>query len=524
MLALLSLFTPLVQAAPPNTTGLMPAGGQRGATVEVTAIGSFDTWPTRVWTSSPYLVVEPGKEKGKLTIKIAPQASPGIYWLRFYDNSGAGQLRPFIVGTLPEFNEMEPNEDARKAPLVQQPAVVNGKLNKNGDVDCFAVNLKNGQTLVASVQSHQVLRSAADMVMQLVTPNGVVIAQNHDYHGLDPQIHYSATKDEQIVVRLFAFPANPDSSIRFSGGEHYFYRLTLTTEGFADYALPLAVNISKPEPIRLVGWNLTPKTMVGTPISEGDFATVFHPQVTGIVPVRREHWPTYDATLPGQSKVASFSAPMCLTAQLTKEQPVSVTKFNLTKGRKLLVQVLSNSLDLDLDPVLTIKDEKGTQVLTADSKGLNSDLLTTFTPAQDGIYSMQVYDLLRRHGDRMTFLLRLGPEEPDYSLSLDTDRYTMTLGKPLDIPVKIALEPGFKEEVLLSVEGVPADVQSKVVSTSPDKKVITLRLEAKEPLNSGFRIVGTTKVQPTTKKVATAVLPDLATSTTRLWLTVLMKK
>lgn len=523
MLAVLLLFTSSVQAAPPNNTGLMPAGGQRGTTVEVTAMGSFDTWPIQVWTSSPHLVAVPGKEKGKLTIKIAPEALPGTYWIRCHDTTGAGQLRPFIVGVLPEVNEVEPNDDARKAQLITQPAVVNGKLNKNGDVDCFAVDLKKGQTLVASVQSHQVLRSAADMVMQLVTPAGVVIAQNHDYHGLDPQMNYTAPKDQQVVVRLFAFPANPDSSIRFSGGDLYFYRLALTTAGFADHALPLAVNPDKPEPIRLIGWNLTPKTMMGTLIPDGDLSTVFHPQVASVVPVRRERWPTYDATLPGRSNVPAFTAPLCLTGQLTREQPVSETKITLTKGKKLLVQVLSSSLDLDLDPVLTIKDAQGKQVLATDSKGLNSDLLTAFTPAQDGLYSVQVNDLLRRHGDRMTFLLRMVPEEPGYTLSLDADRYTITSGKPLDIPVKVALEAGFKDEVLVSIEGLPAGVQSKVLSTSPDKKVITLRLEAKEPLSSGFRIVGTSKAQPIIKKIAAATLPDLGTTTTNLWLTVLRK-
>jgi len=523
MLAVLSLFTSSANGAPPNTTGLMPAGGQRGTAVEVTAMGSFDTWPTQVWTSSQHLVAVPGKDKGKFTLKIAPETLPGIYWIRCFDASGAGQLRPFIVGILPEVSEVEPNDDARKAQLIKQPVVVNGKLNKNGDVDCFAVDLKKGQTLVASVQSHQVLRSAADMVMQLVTPTGVVIAQNHDYHGLDPQMNYTAQKDEQVVVRLFAFPANPDSSIRFSGGDLYFYRLTLTTAGFADHALPLAVSADKPEALRLVGWNLTPKTMVGTLIPDGDSATVFHPKVAGIVPVRRERWPTYDTTLPGRSNMPAFAAPFCLTAPLTKEQPVSETKITLTKGKKLLVQVLSSSLDLELDPVLTIKDATGKEVLAADSKGLNIDLLTSFTPIQDGVYSVQVHDLLRRHGDRMTFLLRMVPEEPGFTLSLDADRYTVSPDKPLDIPVKVTFEAGFKEEVLISIDGLPAEVKWKVLSTSPDKKVVTLRLEAKEPLSTGFQVLGTTKAQSGMKKIAAAALPDLGATTNNLWLTVLKK-
>ena len=436
MLVVLSQITTSVQAAPPTITGLMPAGGQRGTTVEVNAIGTFDTWPVQVWTSSPHLTVQPGKDKGKLTIKIAPETPPGTYWLRCYDAQGAGQLRPFIVGILPEVSEIEPNDDVRKAQLITQPAVVNGKLNKNGDVDCFAVNMKQGQTLIASIQSHQVLRSAADMVMQLVTPTGTVLAQNHDYHGLDPQLNYTASKDEQVVVRLFAFPANPDSSIRYSGGELYFYRLTLTTAGFADHALPLAVNADKPDAIRLVGWNLTPKSMNGTLIPHEEKGLAFHPEVAGIVAVRLEPWPTYDNTVLGRSALPSFAAPVCITAQLTKERKVFETKIKLTKGRKLLVEVISQSLELELDPILTIKDASGKQALTADAKQLNSDLLTSFTPAQDGDYSFHVSDLHHRYGNRMAFLLRVVPEEPDFSLSVDTDRFALMPGKPLDIPVR----------------------------------------------------------------------------------------
>ncbi len=523
MLVVLSLFTTSAQAAPPNTTGLMPAGGQRGTTVEVTAIGTFDAWPTQVWTSNPHLVVVPGKDKGKLTIKIAPETPPGTYWLRCYDAQGAGQLRPFIVGILPEVSEIEPNDDVRKAQLIAQPAVVNGKLNKNGDVDCFAFNLKQGQTLVASIQSHQVLHSAADMVMQLVTPAGVVLAQNHDYHGLDPQLNYTAPRDEQVVVRLFAFPANPDSSIRYSGGELYFYRLTLTTAGFADHALPLAVNVDKPDGIKLVGWNLAAKTMNATLIRHEETGTAFHPEVSGVVPIRVEPWLTYDATVQGRSALPMFAAPLCITAQLTKERTAYETKIKLAKGKKLLVHVLSQSLELELDPVLIIKDASGKQVLIADAKQLNSDLLTSFTPAQDGDYSFHVSDLHRRHGDRMAFLLRVVPEEPDFTLSVDADRFTLMPGKPLDIPVKVALEAGFNQEIELTTQGLPASVQARVLSTSPDKKLITLRLESKEAISTGFQIVGTSRGKPTLKKVALASLPDLGTATTHLWLTVLKK-
>ena len=46
-----------------------------------------------------------------------------------------------------------------------------------------------------------------------------MLAQNNDYHGLDPQVRLPVPEDGTYIVRMFAFPATPDSSIGFAGGE-----------------------------------------------------------------------------------------------------------------------------------------------------------------------------------------------------------------------------------------------------------------------------------------------------------------
>src|SRR4051794_31793331 len=116
-------------SAPPSLTSLYPAGGQRGTTVEVTAAGTFDPWPVSVWASGKGVTVEPGKAKGKLSVTIAADAVPGVYWLRAHNADGASGLRPFVVGTLPEVMEKEPNDDARKPQVIDKPAaVVDGRL------------------------------------------------------------------------------------------------------------------------------------------------------------------------------------------------------------------------------------------------------------------------------------------------------------------------------------------------------------------------------------------------------------
>src|SRR5205823_3856860 len=102
------------------------------------------------------------------------------------------------------------------------------------------------------------LRSPMDAVVQVLTPDGFVLEQNNDSNGLDPFVAVLIPKDGVYVVRTFAFPAVPDTTIRLSGAENYVYRLTVTTGAYADYAFPLAVNREHPGAAELVGWNLPP--------------------------------------------------------------------------------------------------------------------------------------------------------------------------------------------------------------------------------------------------------------------------
>src|SRR5204862_6902571 len=144
-----------------------------------------------------------------------------------------------------------------------------------------------GQTLVASLEANRTLRSPMDSVLQVVSPDGIVVEQNNDYHGLDPQAAYAVPKDGLYVVRVFAFPKEPDGTIGFAGGEAYVYRLTVTTGGFADHALPLAVPRSKPGKVRLVGWNIPDAArLLSVPLRDGETVSLSAAGVCNAVSVR----------------------------------------------------------------------------------------------------------------------------------------------------------------------------------------------------------------------------------------------
>src|SRR5829696_4777104 len=157
-LVTLGLATPST-AKPPTLDRLFPPGGRAGQTTAVTATGSFDHWPVRGWADDAGIEVEADGEKGKLSVAVAAEVTPGVHWIRLCDEEGASVVKPFIVGTLPEVIEVEKDGPM---PLDGSRLTVNGRLGRRGDIDEFAIALKKGETLVAAVDANRRLGSPMD--------------------------------------------------------------------------------------------------------------------------------------------------------------------------------------------------------------------------------------------------------------------------------------------------------------------------------------------------------------------------
>jgi hypothetical protein len=500
-------------AAPPVITYLYPAGAQRGTTTEVTATGTFDA-ATKVWASGKGVTVEPTKTSGKWAVTVAKDAVPGTYWLRAYNPDGASTLRPFIVGMLPEVAEKEPNDEFKKPHVLDGTSfTVNGKLDKNGDVDCFAAQLKKGQTLVASLEANGTLRSPMDGMLQILSADGFVLEENNDVHGLDPQIAFTAKKDGTYIARVYAFPSQPDSGIRYFGSEACVYRLTLTTGAFADYAIPLAVSDPSPQ-VEVRGWNIAPESqkviLSGSP---GDpFATVLGANLANTIRVRRESHPVH--AKPAGALKPPFSATGLIDAPRGEAQFTIEAK----KGQPLTIQVESRTLGLAVNPVVRVFDKDRTQLARAEPNKLNGDSTLAFNPTADGTYTITVSDLYAGGGPRHAFLLRV-LSEPDYELSVAADRFALAPGKPTTIPVKVTRARGFNKPVEITAVGLPEGVKFEVTQPAkPDPNTITLSLTTDKPVNHSFRLVGKVRDEPKFTRTARATLPEFEETIADLWL------
>lgn len=512
-------------AAPPTLDYFFPAGAQRGKTIDVTASGKFERWPVNSWSDHQGIVIKPGKENGKLVITIADDVDPGVHWIRLHDRDGASIARPFLVGNLAETIEREPNNEPAKPHDLDTPTVtINGRLESVGDVDVFSVQMKKGETLVASVEAFETLRSPMDAVLQVLSAEGFVLEQNHDYHDLDPQIVFQAPHEDRFLVRVFAFPSVANSAIRLAGGANFVYRLTLTTAGFVDYPFPLAVERTNPGVVELVGWNI-PAELRTLPVptsTDGDEAKLFHAQLANPVFVRLEPHPTALRTHATRDKPQPLVLPVTISSRLEKPGAVDVYQFAGKKGQKLTFRIDARTLGFTLDPILEVSDAGGKVLNQSRAKVLKSDPSLDFSIPQDGAYLLSVRDLHGGGGIRYAYRLSAGVAVADFTLKVAADRFALA-AKPLEIVVTVDRQPGFKDEIEMQVHGLPKSVTAPAVVFAAGAKTATLRLTAtdKEAFSGPIRILGRAMQNAELVRRAQATIAELSRRTTDLWLTVM---
>jgi hypothetical protein len=355
-----------------------------------------------------------------------------------------------------------------------------------------------------------------DGVLQLLSADGFVLEQNDDYHGLDPQIAFRASKDGTYLVRVFAFPSVPDASIRFAGKENFVYRLTLTTGPFVEYTYPLSVSREGPAMVDLVGWNIPDdmRRFPVTPKGEGPLK-LFDPRIANLFSV---HVESQRAIVKATDRETpqKIVMPVTITGRLDRPGDIDIYEINAKKGEKLLFRIESRTLGFPLDPILRLQGPDGKTLAQAKAAAIGTDASLNYTTVQDGTHRLEVSDLHGEGGVRYVYRLRAGPIAPDFELKVASDMFSLSPGKPLEIPVSITRVGGFNQDIKLSIEGLP-----KEVSVMTTAKAITLKLSDKTAFAGPIHIVGTAK-DATTRR-ARAAVAELGRTTDSLWLTVLRK-
>lgn len=513
-------------ADPPAVTRLFPGGAAAGSTVTVRAAGTFPRWPVQVWTDRPSTVWTPLEEAGSFEVTIPAEDGFGVHRVRFHDEAGASAVRRFVVGTDPDMLEAEPNDrsaDAQRPAAL--PVTIHGVLEKAGDVDCFTVDLEAGQTLVASLDAHEGLRSPVDAVLELVDAHAAYLTRNLDARGLDPRIVHTAAATGPVTVRVYGFPADPNQTIGLAGGGDYVYRLTLTTGPAVAATVPAAAAARGATPVEAVGWNLppAPPRREVTPPSVMDRTWVAFDGVSGVVEL-----PVVEATVAAASDADATDTPPAVTPPVVFGgwfgAPGRRARGRICVTQDVAVVISVEALDRgsEAEALLDIVDPAGTVILSNSTR----DATVAWTPPTDGEYTLVLRDRRGAAGPGHFFRLTVVPARPELRATTGADAVVANAAGTVDLPIAVERLRGWQDSVEFFLADPPPGITAAAVTSAAEgetAKQVTLTINATGPWSGPLAIAARRPAAEGEPAQETPVVATVACGSERLpvvWLTV----
>ncbi|MHC4117412.1 MAG: PPC domain-containing protein [Planctomycetota bacterium] len=196
--------------------------------------------------------------EGRLTLDTQP-GGDSIRRTTYHKGKQCSNSVPYAVDTLDECNETESNDTTGSAQHIDLPKIINGRMDKPGDVDVFRITGRAGERIVAEVYGRR-LNSPLDSLLRLTDSSGKVLQLNDDYVLKEEHLHTNMMglnthhADSYIMAEL---PSSGTYYVHLAdsqrhGGDAYGYRLRIAAAQ-GDFALRVA-----PSSISIRGASIVP--------------------------------------------------------------------------------------------------------------------------------------------------------------------------------------------------------------------------------------------------------------------------
>jgi hypothetical protein len=401
----------------PRLNAINPAGIQRGTEAELTFSGE------RLQDTEEIVSFEPGIEVLKLgavtnntvtaAVKITSDCPLGEHHLRLRTRSGLSDLRTIFVSPFPVVQEQEPNNEPAKAQKIALNTTVAGVV-LNEDVDCFAVEVKEGQRLSAEVQGMRLGRGAFDPRLEVLDPGGAVIALAADsWLGMqDPIISLKAPKTGTYIIRL--------REVTYAGNDKCQYLLHIGNFPRPTIVYPLGGKAGETLALKCFsGATGEFEYKVPLPAVPQDRFGVFA-ELDGMPAptpnwIRVSRFPNVLAGTGNQDREhATFSEiepPFALNGVISTLGKEDWFGFRAIKGTALELTVFARRLRSPLDSQLEVFDCNGKSI-SANDDAIGADSALKFTPAETTNYFVRIKDAMGNGGTEFAYRVEVVPAEP----------------------------------------------------------------------------------------------------------------
>ncbi len=511
----------------PRLSVLTPTGGKVGTTFEVAFAGTECEEPSALLFSHPGIKgtpivpplppvdpkAKPDPKKPpvqppitKFSVSIAADVPLGYYDVRLVNKNGVSNPRRFVVGTLNEVAEKEPNNDVEQAQKVEIGTTITGVISAPTDVDYFSFPGKKGQRVLIQCLTASI-DSRLDAEIAVKGPRGNDLGYHRPIPQQDSLVDVTLPEDGEFLIRLNKFTYT-------AGGPDYFYRLNLTTAPYIDAVFPPMIEPGKPAQITLYGRNLPggkpdPLSVLNGQVLEKLTVSVTAPgdgtglKYSGLLTPLMSTVDGFEYRLAGPTgasnpvlltyarapvvlenddndtpeKAQAVPIPCEIAGRIDKKRDRDWYVFDAKKGDVLMIEVLSHRLGAPTDMYFILRNLATKQdiVLQDDSADNISLRFMTinrdpapyrFVVPTDGKYHLM---LASHTGDNNAdpthvYRVRITKELPDFRLFVmpadetRPDACRLGQGGTHHYTVYAQREDGFKGDILLSMEGLPAGV------------------------------------------------------------------
>jgi hypothetical protein len=130
---------------------------------------------------------------------------------------------PIVVTDRPLSAETEPNDTPKVANLLSIPGGINARIGTKRDLDHFVFTARKGIPIAFEIFARRFgtpLRSRLDSMLDILAPDGRVLASNDDAIGKDAALTFTAPTDGEYVLRV--------RDLNNKGGDAFPYFLVAT--------------------------------------------------------------------------------------------------------------------------------------------------------------------------------------------------------------------------------------------------------------------------------------------------------
>jgi hypothetical protein len=467
-LALLLASAAGAGAVEPHLASVLPTGGQRGTQVEVSFRGE------RLQDAEGIVWYEPGLEAPTLAsvtnnlvrarVRITPDCRLGEHHLRLRTATGFSELRTFFVGPYPVVAEKEPNNDPAHASKLALNTTVEGVISSE-DVDCFAVEAKQGDRLSAEVEGMRLGRGVFDPRLALLGSKGTVLADVDDTQLAmqDPFLSLIVPADGTYVLRL--------REASYGGNADCHYRLHIGAFARPTAVYPLGGKTGETLTLtcfsEATGHFTQPVKLPPTPAEKfGVFGELDGLPAPSPNWLRVSDFPNVLEEPPNQNlehaTVTDLAPPLALNGVISQKGEEDWFRFRATKGVALDVSVYARRLGSPLDSAVDVFDPRG-QSLAANDDAVGADSVLKFTPPETTNYFVRIRDTLGQGGHDFVYRIEVTPVAPRLEIEIPEVARNDTQSRQfIAVPrgnrfatLISAKRANFTGELVFSVEGLP---------------------------------------------------------------------